>query len=326
MIHEFIMIRASRFGASKVVRKLSPYDTLKRRIIRIKMDRRKKFVKHQKHMYHIVTRSPWPLIASLGTLMLTVGGVMTLHWYEKGLKIFLFGIITIIVVMVCWWRDVVRESTYLGYHTSRVLTGLQMGMILFIVSEVMFFFSFFWAFFHSSLSPSINIGSVWPPVGINILNPLHIPLLNTLILLISGLTVTLSHYSLCVKPSFLVEKSSKLLKNTMLVGYIGLFITILLACEFTLWQIFEYYDSTFYITDGIYGSTFYLTTGFHGFHVFVGTIFLIVGLGRMSEAHFIYNHHFGFEAAIWYWHFVDVVWLFLYIFVYCWTAGLLTLF
>lgn len=302
------------------------YDILKIRILRKKINYRYKFAKNQKHMYHIVTGSPWPLMASLGTLMLTVGSVMTLHWYEQGFTIFKFGIVTILLVMIFWWRDVIRESTYLGYHTRRVVTGLQMGMVLFIISEIMFFFSFFWAFFHSSLSPSINIGSVWPPVGISIPNPLHIPLLNTLILLISGLTVTLSHYSLCVKPSYLPENTNLLLKNTTLIGYISLSITIILACEFSLWQLFEYYSTTFYITDGIYGSTFYLTTGFHGFHVLIGTIFLAVGLFRMSEAHFTHNHHFGFEAAIWYWHFVDVVWLFLYIFVYCWTAGLLSLF
>jgi heme/copper-type cytochrome/quinol oxidase subunit 3 len=197
---------------------------------------------------------------------------------------------------------------------------------LFIVSEVMFFFSFFWAFFHSSLSPSIVLGSVWPPIGINVLNPLKIPLLNTLILLLSGLTVTWSHHIIrdrswqfpfFSKSSFEVDD---FLNNYVLCVF-SLFLTVLLGLEFTAWQAYEYYKATFYIYDGVYGSTFYMTTGLHGLHVIIGTIFLIVCFFRLINLHFTYDHHLGYEGAIWYWHFVDVVWIFLFLSIYCWGSG-----
>lgn len=271
--------------------------------------------KAQHHKFHIVTPSPWPLVASLGALMLTTGSVMWFHGYESASSLVYMGLGLIITIMFVWWRDVIRESTHLGYHTTVVLKGLKMGVILFIVSEVMFFFAFFWAFFHASIAPNVDLGGVWPPLGINILNPLHIPLLNTFILLISGVFVTLSHHSLCV------PTDTKSEVNTYEISVLSLIATLILAVEFTLWQLFEYTEATFYINDGVYGSTFYLTTGFHGFHVFVGTIFLIVSLIRLVSGQLLTNHHFGYEAAIWYWHFVDVVWLFLYVFVYCWSAG-----
>lgn len=289
--------------------------------------------KQQHHRFHIVTPSPWPFFASLGALMLTTGAVMVFHSFEDGPSLMYSGLILILLIMFVWWRDVVRESTYLGYHTSVVLKGLRMGVVLFIVSEVMFFFAFFWAFFHASVAPNIDLGGVWPPIGINILNPLHIPLLNTFILLISGVAVTLSHHSLCAEgaiveydASFDILGSKKIMDvNAFSISVVSLIVTLLLAVEFTLWQLFEYSEATFYINDGVYGSTFYLTTGFHGFHVFVGTIFLFVSLVRLLGAHLLKNHHFGYEAAIWYWHFVDVVWLFLYVFVYCWSAGTINL-
>jgi cytochrome c oxidase subunit 3 len=275
--------------------------------------------KAQHHKFHIVTPSPWPLVASLGALMLTTGSVMWFHGYESASFLVYMGLGLIVTIMFVWWRDVIRESTHLGYHTTVVLKGLKMGVILFIVSEVMFFFAFFWAFFHASIAPNVDLGGVWPPLGINILNPLHIPLLNTFILLISGVFVTLSHHSLCVPTA----KNTAI--NTYEISVLSLIATLILAVEFTLWQLFEYTEATFYINDGVYGSTFYLTTGFHGFHVFVGTIFLIVSLVRLLRAQLLTGHHFGYEAAIWYWHFVDVVWLFLYVFVYCWSAGTINL-
>jgi len=244
---------------------------------------------------------------------------MLFHGYESSTTLMYTGLTIILAIMFVWWRDVIRESTHLGYHTKIVLRGLRMGVILFIVSEVMFFFAFFWAFFHASIAPNVDLGGVWPPIGINILNPLHIPLLNTFILLISGVFVTLSHHSLCVP----TDKKSDI--NTYEDSVLSLIATLVLAIEFTLWQLFEYTEATFYINDGVYGSTFYLTTGFHGFHVFVGTLFLIVSLFRLLGGQLLTNHHFGYEAAIWYWHFVDVVWLFLYVFVYCWSAGSINL-
>lgn len=283
--------------------------------------------KQQHHRFHIVTPSPWPLFASLGALMLTTGAVMFFHGFESGASLMYIGLLVILSIMFVWWRDVVRESTILGYHTSVVLQGLRMGVVLFIVSEIMFFFAFFWAFFHASVAPNIDLGGVWPPIGINLLNPLHIPLLNTFILLISGVAVTLSHHSLCIANLTLNLdfKGQKIVIKAYDIAVISLIITLLLAIEFTLWQLFEYSEATFYINDGVYGSTFYLTTGFHGFHVFIGTIFLLVSLIRLIGAQLLQNHHFGYEAAIRYWHFVDVVWLFLYVFVYCWSAGAVNL-
>jgi heme/copper-type cytochrome/quinol oxidase subunit 3 len=187
----------------------------------------------------------------------------------------------------------------------------------------MFFASFFWAFFHSSLSPSLELGSIWPPLGINVLNPLEVPLLNTLILLLSGLTVTWSHHIIRDKDW---QKFGCIVINDYIVCVIALFITILLGIEFTIWQAYEYIKATFYIYDGIYGSTFYMTTGLHGLHVIVGTLFLVVCLVRLLKLHFIFNHHFGYEAAVRYWHFVDVVWIFLFLSIYCWGSGFNSLF
>lgn len=287
------------------------------------------FAGNQKHSFHIVTRSPWPLFSSIGALMLTFGTVMHMHNYEYGSFLSLLGLVLILLMMFVWWRDVIREGTLGGYHTKKVQQGLRMGVILFIVSELMLFFSFFWAFFHSSLSPSIVLGSVWPPIGINILNPLKIPLLNTLILLLSGLTVTWSHHLIRDKSwqkIFFVDKDkisehTENFSDNFLICVASLFATVLLGIEFTAWQGYEYYKATFYIYDGVYGSTFYMTTGLHGLHVIVGTLFLFVCLLRMFNMHFIYNHHFGYEAAIWYWHFVDVVWIFLFLAIYCWGSG-----
>jgi len=207
-------------------------------------------------------------------------------------------------MMFCWWRDVIREATYEGQHTMAVSSGLRMGMLLFIVSEVMFFFAFFWAFFHSSFNPSPAIGGVWPPMFLSVLNPWEVPLINTIILLSSGATVTWAHHSIVY--------------GSKLNATISLILTVVLAIIFTLLQVFEYITAPFTISDGIYGSTFYMATGFHGFHVFLGTCFLSVCLLRVYLNHFTREHHFGFEAAAWYWHFVDVVWLFLFITIYWW--------
>ena len=177
-------------------------------------------------------------------------------------------------------------------------------MILFIVSEIMFFVAFFWAFFAASLSPTIEIGNIWPPKGINTFNPLEVPLVNTLILLCSGATVTYTHHAITA--------------GLNLEAVWGLVLTIFLAIIFTCFQIFEYITADFAISDGVYDSTFFLATGFHGFHVFIGTIFLTVCLLRLMLNHFSTVHHFGFEAAAFYWHFVDIVWLFLYVAVYFW--------
>nr|ACP04302.1 cytochrome c oxidase subunit III [Drosophila pseudoobscura] len=257
---------------------------------------------HLNHPFHLVDYSPWPLTGAIGAMTTVSGMVKWFHQYDISL-FFLGNVITILTVYQ-WLRDVSREGTYQGLHTYAVTIGLRWGMILFILSEVLFFVSFFWAFFHSSLSPAIEIGASWPPMGIISFNPFQIRLLNTAILLASGITVTWAHHSL-------MESNHS--QTTQ-----GLFFTVLLGIYFTILQAYEYIEAPFTIADSIYGSTFYMATGFHGVHVLIGTTFLLVCLLRHLNNHFSKNHHFGFEAAAWYWHFVDVVWLFLYITIYWW--------
>lgn len=254
------------------------------------------------HSFHIVDQSPWPLTGGFGALILTTGIV---KWFnEFSINLFLVGSLIIIITCIQWWRDISREGTFQGLHTLIVATGLRWGIILFITSEVLFFFSFFWAFFHRSLTPSIEIGLQWPPAGIIPFNPFQVPLLNTIILLASGVTVTWAHHSL--------------IENNHSQALTGLTLTVLLGLYFTSLQGLEYWESSFSISDSAYGSTFFMATGFHGIHVIIGTTFLIVCLMRHHSHHFSKTHHFGLEAAAWYWHFVDVVWLFLYISIYWW--------
>ena len=256
------------------------------------------------HQFHLVDPSPWPLIASLGAFMLTTGLVLYMHRMIGGWGLLMNGLFLIIYVMYVWWRDVVREATYEEHHTFVVQRGLRLGMVLFIASEVMFFFAFFWAFFHSSLAPVHNIGGVWPPKSIVAMDTYTIPLTNTVLLLSSGATVTWSHHAIIL--------------NAKRQNVISLLFTLILAILFTYFQGLEYVSAPFNISDSVYGSCFYMATGFHGFHVFVGTCALIVSLVRIVLNHNTNTHHFGFESAIWYWHFVDVVWLFLFINVYWW--------
>lgn len=257
---------------------------------------------HQTHAYHIVNPSPWPLTGALSALILTSGLVIWFHYNSTTLLT--IGLLANTLTMYQWWRDIVREGTFQGHHTPIVQKGLRYGIILFIISEVLFFFGFFWAFYHSSLAPTHDLGGQWPPAGIIPLNPIEVPLLNTSVLLASGVSITWAHHSL-------IEGN----RDHMIQA---LFITIFLGLYFTLLQASEYYETPFTISDGIYGSTFFIATGFHGLHVIIGSTFLIVCLLRQLNFHFTTSHHFGFEAAAWYWHFVDVVWLFLYISIYWW--------
>uniref|UniRef100_A0AAU6PBL8 Cytochrome c oxidase subunit 3 n=1 Tax=Echinolaelaps traubi TaxID=3119979 RepID=A0AAU6PBL8_9ACAR len=254
------------------------------------------------HPYHIVENSPWPVVGSFSGFIFMSSLVFMFH----NISLWFMNLCFIILLMIFyqWWRDIVREATFLGYHTSFVKKSLKLGMLLFILSEVFFFISFFWAYFHNMLAPDIEIGMLWPPKGVNIFNPYQIPLLNTIILLSSGFTVTWCHHSILNKNFF----SSK----------ISLLMTIVLGVYFSFLQGFEYYESLFCINDGIFGTVFFLMTGFHGIHVLIGTLFLSVNLIRMLNYHFSSKYHFSFECSAWYWHFVDVVWLFLYIFVYWW--------
>nr|QZZ18286.1 cytochrome c oxidase subunit III [Empoasca serrata] len=254
------------------------------------------------HPFHLVDSSPWPIVGSAGLLTMMSGMIMWFHQFN--INLMLLGSSIILLTMFQWWRDVVRESTFQGLHTSTVIISMKVGMILFITSEVLFFVSFFWAFFHSSLSPSIELGVMWPPLGIYSFNPINIPMLNTMVLLSSGVSITWAHNSL--------------INNNFTQTNQGLLITIILGFYFSLLQLFEYIESPFCISDSVYGSTFFLTTGFHGLHVIIGTIFIYVSFIRSKNLHFHKDHHLGFEASAWYWHFVDVVWLFLYISIYWW--------
>lgn len=254
------------------------------------------------HPFHLVEKRPWPLTSSISALCLTLGFINYFNNYNHIL--YLIALIILILSSFQWWRDISREASYQGFHTILVLKGLKIGMLLFILSEVFFFISFFWAFFHRSLSPNIEIGRIWPPKNILPFNPFEVPLLNSTILISSGVSVTWRHHSIIIGN----------VNNSL----ISLKITIGLGILFTMFQLFEYYQAQFSISDGIFGSTFFLTTGFHGIHVIIGTIFLMVSLGRIKNNLISSEHFFGFEAAAWYWHFVDVVWLFLFTFIYWW--------
>jgi len=254
------------------------------------------------HPYHIVDESPWPLYGAFGGIYLTTG---IIRWFHlNSIILFFLGLLTLLIVIYQWWRDISREGAVQGLHRAIVELGLRAGIILFITSEVFFFLRFFWAYFHASLSPNIEVGSIWPSEGISPFNPFGVPLLNTIILVSSGVRVTWAHHALII--------------NNFKQTQTSLIITVVLGIYFTILQGLEYYEARFSFADGIYGSTFFIATGFHGLHVIVGTLFLIVCLIRHINGQFRFNHHFGFEAAAWYWHFVDVVWLFLYLAIYWW--------
>lgn len=267
------------------------------------------------HPYHLVRPSIWPLVGSLSGGILAMGMVMFMHGVELnglaiGLKGILIGLLAVLLVMFFWWKDVIYEAVTEKVHNPVTEVGLRYGMALFIASEVMFFVAFFWAFFSASLFPSEAIGFVWPPENIHIIAPFDLPFLMTMILLLSGCTVTWAHHAILEG------------KNKDAVTALG--ISVFLGFFFLCFQIYEYAHAHFGFTDGIYASTFFMATGFHGFHVFVGTIFLAVCWFRAMKGHFTQENHFGFEAAAWYWHFVDVVWLFLFVAIYWWgnTGGM----
>jgi len=261
-------------------------------------------VKAELHGFHLVRPSPWPILTSLSIFEFVLSLLVVFHELGSPYMAFFF-FIQLCAVIGMWFRDIVIEATFQGFHTSDVQRGLRYGMTLFLVSEFMFFFSFFWTFFHVSLSPSIWIGCVWPPLGITPLNPFLLPFLNTVILVSSGVSATYSHKSMTR-----VEGRKDVLNS---LAY-----SIVLGVLFTICQIAEYMNAEFSINDGIYGSIFYLATGFHGLHVLIGTTALIVCLVRHWRYHFCVEHHLGFEFSLWYWHFVDVIRIFLYLVIYIW--------
>ena len=266
-----------------------------------------------KHDYHLVDPSPWPLVGSIGALALTFGLVQFMHGH--GLWWIAPGAGLLVLTLFMWWMDVVDEGEHQGHHTGVVQIGLRYGMALFIASEVMFFAAFFWAFFDASLFPNSPeqpvrteaVGGVWPPKGISIIAPFDLPLMNTLILLLSGTTVTWAHHAI--------------LEGNKRDAVRGLTLTVILGACFTAIQAYEYFNAPFSFRENIYSSTFFMATGFHGFHVLVGTTFLLVCLFRAMAGQFKPNQHFGFEAAAWYWHFVDVGWIFLFSCIYVWGSG-----
>ncbi|MBI4274064.1 MAG: cytochrome c oxidase subunit 3 [Rhizobiales bacterium] len=268
------------------------------------------------HDYHLVDPSPWPAIGAVSVFFLAVGAIGWMHnSFAAAPFVFGLGAIGAIYTMFGWWRDVVREAQYEGYHTRVVQISHRYGMILFIASEVMFFVAWFWAYFNTALFPTDVhqvardefLGGVWPPKGIETFDPWHLPLLNTLILLTSGTTVTWAHHAL-------LEDDRQGMKW-------GLICTIVLGVSFTAVQAYEYSHAAFAYKGHIYGATFFMATGFHGAHVIIGSIFLMVCLLRAFLGHFNPKQHLGFEFAAWYWHFVDVVWLFLFACIYVWGSG-----
>jgi len=281
---------------------------------------------HAKHHdYHLVDPSPWPVIGAIGAFIMAVGGIGLMRLLKGedlvllGIPFhnpwpFVVGLVIVLYTMAMWWHDVIKEGQQ-GHHTRVVDLHLRYGMIFFIASEVMFFVAWFWAYFDVALFPNELIqfqrvevtGGEWPPEGIATFDPWHLPLLNTLILLTSGTTVTWAHHAL-------LHDDRQGLKW-------GLTVTVILGVLFTACQAYEYSHAAFGFSGSIYGSTFFMATGFHGFHVIIGTIFLFVCLMRALAGQFTPKAHSGFEAAAWYWHFVDVVWLFLFACIYVWGAG-----
>lgn len=258
----------------------------------------------QYHPFHLVSPSPWPILTSLSLLSLTTSLVLSMHGFSLAVYFLMVNLVNLIYAMALWFRDIISEATYIGNHTLAVQKGINLGVALFIVSEALFFLAIFWAYFHSALAPTVEVGAHWPPMGIDSINPFELPALNTVILLASGVTVTYAHHSI--------------IQGNRPGALFGIVYTVLLAFFFTALQGVEYTVSSFTISDATYGSCFYFGTGFHGLHVMIGTAFISVGLWRVLAYHLSDNHHLGLESSILYWHFVDVVWLFLFISVYYW--------
>ena len=257
----------------------------------------------QAHPFHLVSPSPWPLYTSISLLSLTTSAVLSFHGFEYAEYNLFLSLISLVLSMSFWFRGIIVEDTYIvNALCTTKLTSYFVG--LFIISEALFFMAIFWAFFHSALTPTVELGAQWPPIGIEPINPFELPLLNTVLLLSSGATVTYSHHAL--------------IKGDREGTLYGAIATIILAIAFTGFQGIEYSVSSFTISDGVFGTCFFFGTGFHGLHVIIGTIFLIIALFRVYLYHFTDNHHLGFEAGILYWHFVDVIWLFLYVSIYYW--------
>jgi len=255
----------------------------------------------QHHPFHLVDASPWPFLTSVGVLVTALGFVLSFHRYQNSTLVLSLGFLIFVYVLFLWWRDVMRESR-LHYHTSRVQTGLQLGMVIFITTEAMFFVGLLWAFINAASQPTVYLSNSWPPEGIIPVEWHGRPLLNTALLFASYFSANVARYAL-------EENNHKL-------ASINLTITVFLGLLFTFYQYLEYSTAAFTMSDSVFGSVFYLATGFHGFHVIVGVLFLFVCLIRLKE--FSVNHSVGLKLAVLYWHFVDIVWIFLMGIIYYW--------
>lgn len=252
--------------------------------------------------YFILNLRPWPIFISINTFNFIISNIIIFNY--KFNLILLINLTLIISIFFLWWRDIIRERTFQGNHNFNIINLIKLRIILFIISELFLFISFFWNFLHNSLAPSIELGLNWPPKNIIFFNPILIPILNTIILLTSSFTVTLTHL-------YLLNNNKK--KSILFIN-----LTIILSIYFLFLQIIEYKQATFTFSDSIFGSSFYIATGFHGIHVLIGTIFLLTNLIRIINIQISFIHHIRFELAAWYWHFIDIIWLILYITFYWW--------
>lgn len=252
--------------------------------------------------YFILNLRPWPILISINSFNFLISNIIIIRFKFNFIRI--RNLLTIILIRILWWRDIIRERTFQGNHNFYIINLIKFRIILFIISEIFLFISFFWNFMHNSLAPSIELGLNWPPKNINFFNPLLIPLLNTVILLTSSFTITLTHFYI--------------IKNIKYNSIKFINLTIILSIYFLILQALEYKQANFTFSDSVFGSSFYIATGFHGLHVIIGTIFLIINLIRIIKIHFSFLHHIRFELAAWYWHFIDIIWLFLYITFYWW--------
>lgn len=252
--------------------------------------------------YFILNLRPWPILISINSFNFLISNIIIINFKFNLIR--LLNLIIMILISIIWWRDIIRERTFQGNHNFHIINLIKLSIILFIISEIFLFISFFWNFIHNSLAPSIELGLNWPPKNINFFNPLLIPLLNTIILLTSRFTITLTHFYIL---NNFKNKSIKFIN-----------LTIILSIYFLILQAIEYNQANFTFSDSVFGSSFYIATGFHGLHVIIGTTFLSINLLRIIKIHFSFIHHIRFELAAWYWHFIDIIWLFLYITFYWW--------
>jgi cytochrome c oxidase subunit 3 len=256
------------------------------------------------HSYHLVQVSPWPITSGLSLLSLIIGNILVMNNKEGGKSLIILAILSLIYSVYYWFKDIIIEGTYKGEHTKKVQKSLSLGFILFVISEICVFFSLFFAYFYNALVPSVEVGGIWPPIGIITLDYKAIPLLNTIILLSSGFSITACH-------NYILNKDYNR-------SILYLLITIILGLIFIYFQYIEYFSSSFTIADSVFGSSFFILTGCHGLHIIIGTTFLFLTLLRFS--HFSNHHHLQFSSAAIYWHFLDAIWLLLYFILYCWAA------